>query len=194
MIVTSVSLLERLRHHPDEASWQRLDGLYRPLIRCWLLRIDPSLGTEVEDVVQEVMHVLVQELAGFVPERPGSFRRWLRRIAVNRVQSFWRSRQRQPSPLGGTGADSLLADLEDPASELNRQWDQEHDQHVLRRLLEMMEGDFAPNTFQAFRRVVLDDAKPAQVAEELGLSVNAVLLAKSRVLARLRQEGKNLLD
>ena len=194
MIATSVSLLERLRNQPDEASWQRLDGLYRPLVRCWLLRIDPSIREEVDDLVQEVMRVLIQELPHFSPERPGSFRRWLRRIAVNRLQTFWRCRQQRPSPLGGPGTDSLLADLEDPASELNRQWDLEHNRHVLGRLLEMLEGDFAPTTFQAFRRVVLDDAKPAKVAEELGLSVNAVLLAKSRVLKRLREEGKNLLD
>ncbi len=194
MIVTSISLLDRLRTQPDEASWQRLDGLYRPLIRSWLLRIDPALREEVEDLVQEVMSVLVRELPGFSPARPGSFRRWLRQIAVHRLQSFWRSRQHRPAPLGGSEAGSLLADLEDPTSELNRQWDLEHDQHVLRRLLEMLEGDFAPTTFRAFRRLVLDDARPAQVAEELGLSVNAVLLAKSRVLSRLRQEGKNLLD
>ena len=46
---TSASLLERLRTAPDEAAWRRLDDLYRPLIRRWLLR-DPSLGEEAEDV------------------------------------------------------------------------------------------------------------------------------------------------
>ena len=61
---TSDSLLERLRTAPDEASWQRLDQLYRPLIRRWLLR-DPSLREEAEDVVQEVMGVLVRELPDF---------------------------------------------------------------------------------------------------------------------------------
>src|SRR5262249_26850536 len=140
MMETSVSLLERLRTCPDEASWQRLDGLYRPLIYRWLLRIDPTLSQEVEDLVQEVMSVLVREIAAFCPERPGSFRRWLRRIAVHRLQAFWRSRQRRPSRLGGSGTDSLLAELDDPASELNRQWDLEHDQHVFGRLLEMLQG------------------------------------------------------
>jgi RNA polymerase sigma-70 factor (ECF subfamily) len=194
MMATSISLLERLRMQPDEASWKRLDDLYRPLLRCWLHRIDPSLREEVEDLVQEVMSVLVRELSGFSRERAGSFRRWLRRIAINRLRAHWRSKKNRPSPLADPQADFLLTQLEDPVSEQSRQWDLEHDQHILGRLLEMLKGDFAPTTFQAFRRMVLEGARAAEVARELGLSVNAVLLARSRVLRRLRQEGKNLLD
>ena len=40
----------------------------------------------------------------------------------------------------------------------------------------------------------LDGAKPAEVAAELGLSVNAVLLAQSRVLRRACQEIAGLID
>ena len=60
---TSVSLLQRLTTQPDEASWQRLDALYRPLIRSWLLR-EPRLRGDVDDLIQEVMTVLVRELPG----------------------------------------------------------------------------------------------------------------------------------
>jgi hypothetical protein len=42
--------------------------------------------------------------------------------------------------------------------------------------------------------VALDGVKAAAVAEELHMSVNAVLLAKSRVLSRLRQEMAGLTD
>lgn len=190
---TSVSLLERLRDHPAGADWQRLDRLYRPLIHQWLLR-DPSLGAEAEDLVQEVMSVLVRELIRFEWQRPGSFRSWLRTVTLNRLKHFWRSRQARPVPLGDGSAESPLSQLEDPASALSLQWDREHDQHVMRRLLELIEPDFAPTTWQAFRRVVLDGRKPNETAAELGLSVNAVLLAKSRVLKRLRHEGQGLLD
>jgi RNA polymerase sigma-70 factor (ECF subfamily) len=84
--------------------------------------------------------------------------------------------------------------LEDPASGLSRLWDEEHDRHVVRRLLERIEPDFQPSTWRAFRRQVLDGAPPVAVAAELGLSVNAVLIAKSRVLQRFRQEARGLLD
>jgi RNA polymerase sigma-70 factor, ECF subfamily len=190
---TSVSLLERLRTAPDEAAWRRLDNLYRPLIQRWLLR-DPGLGEEAEDIVQEVMQVLVRELPGFHRQRDGSFRRWLRTITVHRVLAHHRARHHRPQALGAPQAECPLAKLEDPHSELSRIWDEEHDRHVLRRLLELVEPMFEPATFAAFSRLVFDEVAAAQAADELGLSVNAVLLGKSRVLKRLRQEAEGLVD
>jgi RNA polymerase sigma-70 factor (ECF subfamily) len=190
---TSVSLLERLRSSPDEASWRRLDDIYRPLIRRWLLR-DPRLGEEAEDIVQEVMQVLVRELPGFHRRRNGSFRRWLRTITAHRVLAHHRARRNRPRALGAPLEECPLAQLNDPHSELSRLWDEEHDRWVLRRLLELVEPMFEPATLAAFRRVVFDEIGAAQVARELGLSLNAVLLAKSRVLSRLRQEAEGLID
>jgi hypothetical protein len=56
-----------------------------------------------------------------------------------------------------------------------------------------VETDFTPTTWQAFQRFGVDGVPAAQVAQELGLSQNAVILAKSRVLKRLRQEAGDLL-
>jgi RNA polymerase sigma-70 factor (ECF subfamily) len=190
---TSASLLERLRTAPDEAAWRRLDDLYRPLIRRWLLR-DPGLGEEAEDLVQEVMAVLVRELPGFQRRRTGSFRRWLRTITAHRLADHCRSRKNRPRPLGVPPEESPLVELADPNSALSRQWDEEHDHYVLRRLMELIAPQFEPATLAAFRRVAFDGVAPAQAAQELGLSLNAVLLAKSRVLSRLRQEAEGLID
>jgi RNA polymerase sigma-70 factor (ECF subfamily) len=190
---TSASLLERLRNSPDEASWRRLDDLYQPLIRHWLLR-DPSLRDDADDIVQEVMSVLVRELPGFRRRRNGSFRRWLRTITANRVAALYRSRKNRPVALGCPLEESPLTQLADPNSELSRQWDREHDRYVLSRLMELIAPLFEPTTLAAFRRVAVDGIAPAQAAEELGLSLNAVLVAKSRVLSTLRQEAKGLID
>lgn len=190
---TSASLLERLRTSPDEAAWRRLDDLYRPLVRQWLLR-DPSLGVEVDDVVQEVMSVLVRELPAFQRRRNGSFRRWLRTITAHRLGAFYRARKNRPRPLGCSLEDSPLMQLADAKSELGGQWDREHDRYVLNRLMELIGPQFEPTTLAAFRRVAFDGIVPADAAEELGLSLNAVLVAKSRVLSRLREEAKGLID
>jgi RNA polymerase sigma-70 factor (ECF subfamily) len=189
---TPASLLERLRLCPDDEAWRRLDRLYRPLIRHWLLR-DPSLREEAEDLLQEIMSTLVRELPRFERQRLGSFRGWLRQVTLNRLREWWRSRQRWPVQLAGSN-ESVLFQLEDPASELSRRWDEEYNQQVMRRLMDLVEPEFAADAWQAFVRVAVHGQKPAEVADSLGVTLAAVYLAKSRILNRLRQEGRDLLD
>jgi RNA polymerase sigma-70 factor (ECF subfamily) len=194
MVETSASLLERLRQRPDEASWQRLVDLYTPLLRGWLRRNDVP-EPDVEDLVQDVLEVLVRELPRFHydPSR-GSFRGWLRTIVVHRIRLFWRDRHGRPLATGDSDLARRLNELADPHSDLSRQWDREHDAHVARRLLEAIAADFEPQTWQAFRRVALEGADAATVAAELGLTLNAVYLARYRVLHRLRDEVRGLTD
>jgi RNA polymerase sigma-70 factor (ECF subfamily) len=194
MCETSASLLERLSDRPDGAAWRRLVDLYTPLLRGWLGRHGLQ-ACDVEDLVQDVLAVVVRELPHFRHNRrTGAFRRWLRTILVHRLRDFWRARQLRPQPAGGDRWQHLLEHLSDPDDPLSRLWDEEHDRHVVRLLLERIEGDVTPSTWQAFRRVVVEGRDEETVAAELGLSVNAVFIAKSRVLSRLRREGDGLLD
>jgi RNA polymerase sigma-70 factor (ECF subfamily) len=170
---TSVSLLERLRASPDDAAWSRLVELYTPLVRSWLTRqgLQPA---DADDLTQDVLGVLVRELPGFSHDgRTGAFRRWLRNVTVNRLRVFWRTRR----PAGDV--ESVLSQLEDPASGLSRRWDEEHDRHVARRLLDIIRPEFESATWLAFRGLVLDGRPTAEVAAELGLTPNAVRIAKS---------------
>jgi RNA polymerase sigma-70 factor (ECF subfamily) len=57
-----------------------------------------------------------------------------------------------------------------------------------------VQGDFKPVTWQAFRRHVMEGEPALEVAKALKLSLNSVLLAKSRVLKRVRQELAGLVD
>ena len=86
-----------------------------------------------------------------------------------------------------------ISELADPQSELSQLWNQEHDRHVAQRLLQLVEGDFTPTTWQAFRRVVIDGVRASQAAQELGLSVNAVLIAKFACCG-LEKEGRGLIN
>jgi RNA polymerase sigma-70 factor, ECF subfamily len=193
MADTPISLLERLRLQPDSPSWQRFVDLYTPLIRDWLRRyaLQPC---EADDIVQEVLAVLVRELPQFRHDlRRGAFRRWLRRILVNRLRVHWRDNRVRPIT-GSAGAEDILMQLEDPESSLSRLWDQEHDRHVAHRLLALIAHEFEPDTWQAFHLLVLDGKSTADVAAQLGISVNAARIAKSRVLSRFRQEVDGLID
>lgn len=191
---TSVSLLERLRRQPGAALWQRLVDIYTPLIQGWLRR-HALLPQDAEDLVQDVLAVVVRRLPDFHHQaRTGSFRCWLRTITVNCVRDFWRAQRHRPQATGDSKVLHILDQLEDPDSAISRQWDLEHDRHVSQRLLQLIRPEFEATTWQAFRRVALEGASPDATAAELGISVNAVFIAKSRVLSRLRQEGEGLLD
>ncbi len=192
---TALSLLTQLREHPEDSeAWRRFDTLYRPLLLAWLRRysLQPQ---DADDLVQQVLEVVVREMPNFdYDPKKGKFRGWLRAILVNQLRGFWRSRKGRPLATGDSDFyDKMLNQLADPKSDLSRLWDQEHDQHVAQRLLALIEPDFSPTTWQAFQRV-MGGEKAAKVAAYLGISVNAVYLAKSSVLKRLRRELEGLAE
>lgn len=191
---TSLSLLNRLRGAPEPESWSRLVDLYAPLIRAWLRKYDVQ-ESDAEDLVQEVLLAVSKDLGQFEHGgQPGAFRGWLKAILVNRLRKFWRARDRRPQARGDSDIDARLAQLDDPASEMSQIWNREHDQYVLRQLLALAEPHFASTTWTAFCRVALDGHKPDVVAQEMGISRNAVIVAKCRVLSRLRQESEGLVE
>ncbi len=191
---TSLSLLARLRHTPESESWNRLVELYAPLIRAWLRKYDVQ-DADADDLVQEVLFAVSKDLSKFDHGgQRGAFRAWLKAILVNRLRKFWRARDRRPLARGDSDIDARLAQLHDPASELSQVWNRQHDQYVLRQLLTLVEPHFASSTWKAFCRVALDGSRPDVVAKELEISLNAVCIAKSRVLSRLRQESEGLIE
>jgi RNA polymerase sigma-70 factor (ECF subfamily) len=190
---TSVSLLERLAGTPTDDDWRRLLDLYQPLLRAWMARAGVA-ASDADDLIQEVLLVVFREVAAFEHRRPGAFRAWLRTILANRIRTYFRDRQRAPQAPGGSEFLERLAELEAADSELSEQWDREHDQFVAGQAMQRVRGDFSPTTWEAFNRYVLNGVPAAQVAQELELTLNAVLLARGRVLKRLRHELGGLVE
>lgn len=178
----------------EENAWKDLSDLYRPLIIGWLNRQGVP-ASDLEDLSQEVLLKVVKHLPSFQHSgQRGAFRSWLRTIVCGRTADYWRAMDAGTQAQGGSGAAAALEEIVDPDSELNRQWDEEHDRYVVRCLLALVEEEFEPSTLQAFRRLALDGVSGEEAARELGLSVAAVYVAKSRVLARVRQEAEGLID
>src|SRR4029077_15645157 len=122
--------------------WQRFLTIYEPWLRGWLSRheLQPA---DVEDVLQDILVVVSQKLPEFVHNgQPGAFRAWLRTILTNRVRHFLRGqRNRQAVVTPHLGTD-WLEHLADPDSALSQQWNQEHDQQLVRRLLASIQAEF----------------------------------------------------
>ena len=189
---TRKSLLMRAQTG-EAGAWRDLTDLYRPLILGWLNRQGVP-GSDLEDLSQDVLVTVVRHLPTFEHSgHRGAFRSWLRTIVCSRTTDYWRASALK-APAGGGGAATALAQIADPDSGLNRQWDDEHDRYVLRCLLDLVDEEFEPATLQAFRRLALDGATGAEVSAELGMTVSAVYVAKSRVLKRIREEAEGLID
>jgi RNA polymerase sigma-70 factor, ECF subfamily len=180
---TSLTWLGRLTNEPSAPDWRRLVEVYAPLLAGWLSKAGVA-ACDHDDLLQEVFMVIVRRVGEFEHTGRGAFRGWLRTILANHLHKYFRGRPM----VSALDPDELAR--EDTA--LSRLWDRDHDEFFAARALAAVEVDFAPNTWLAFRRQVLEGVNAAEVALELGLSVNAVLLAKSRVLKRLRVELSEL--
>jgi len=192
MTRTPVSLLEQLRAAPDDEAWGRFVELYAPLIYRWLRGPFRLQDKDAEDLTQDVLLAVVKEMPTFQYRPGGSFRAWLFRMVLHRVQGMLRAKKPQlvdPAALAGT-----MQAGTDPASELARRWNDEHDRHVLHQALGLIERDFEPATWQAFRLIALDGLPAGDAARRVGLTANAARIAKCRVLRRLRQVVEGLVD
>ncbi len=184
---TSVSLLHKLAEQGRDADWLVFQNLYRPFVIQQIARF-PDLRPQAEDLSQEVMLVVFQQLPEFHRQRKGSFRNWLRTICLHRMQDAARKLAHGRQVL------AKLAESAEASSQWSVQWDREHDQHVLRQLMGRVENEFEPQTWQAFLMYAIAGRPVRQVASELNLTPNAVLLAKSRVLRRLREEASGMVE
>lgn len=153
------------------------------------------MTSDVEDVVQEVFTVVVRRFPEFQRQpRAGAFRRWLRTITANCLRDHWRRKNKHAAAVGGSDFVSVINQLADTNSGVSKIWDREHDAHVTAYLLGQIRSEFSDKIWRAFQRFALDGLSADDVATELGMSPNAVFIAKSRVMSRLRQHGRGLID
>jgi RNA polymerase sigma-70 factor (ECF subfamily) len=187
MNTTSVSLLERLRQPQPEEAWERFVRLYTPLLFYWARRTGLQ-ESDAADLVQDVFALLLRRLPEFTYDSQRSFRAWLRTLTLNR----WREIHRRRLLPTVAGDAPLLVEQAAP-DEAEAVWDAEYRRHLLTQALELLEPEFQPATWRAFHESAVLGRPAAEVADALGISLNAVYLARSRVLRRLRQELAELL-
>lgn len=189
---TSHTLLERVRLREPEA-WRRFVDVYGPLVTYWCRR--SRLGDEdAADIVQETFRSVAQGIDRFRHDREyGSFRGWLRTIVGNRLRNWARDRRHRPTAVGGDEAYRFLAESPDPLSTESGNEDEAAEQSIVfRGSLDLIRAEFNDRTWQAFWRLAVENAVPADVAAELGISLASVYQSKCRVLRRLRKELEGL--
>lgn len=189
---TRPSLLVRIKDLRDEMAWGEFAQLYTPLI----YRFARQSGLQDADaslVTQDVLVTVARTIHRFEYNRKtGSFRGWLKVVTRSRLTDFLRAQGRE---VQGTGDTAMLhvMDEQPDASQLDL-WEREFRRTLFEWAVDRIRCDFEDTTWQAFWQTSVGDRETADVAEELGLSVGAVYIARSRVLARLRKEIEEVDD
>ncbi len=182
---TRPSLLVRIRDSRDELAWGEFAKLYTPLIyrfarKAGLQDADASLVTQdVLITVARTIHRLDYD------RKNGSFRGWLKVVTRSRISDFLSAQGRHIQGSGDTDMLRVIADQAD-ASQPDL-WEQEYRRCLFERAVQEIRCDFEQTTWQAFWQTSVEGREVKAVAEKLGLSLGAIYIARSRVLARLRQ-------
>ena len=179
MQTTSVALLDRLRQPGQTEAWNRFALLYTPLLLTWA----KGLGlrdADAADLAQDVLLKVMRLLPAYQRKPGETFRGWLFTVARNECADFRRRRATRPLP-GAVG----LSDVIDGSSDVN---ETDYRTLLVHRALELIRPDFNDATWAAFTGLMLEGRAAPDVAAGLNVSVNAVYLARHRVLTRLREE------
>jgi RNA polymerase sigma-70 factor, ECF subfamily len=183
---TSTTLLEGLKDRANSQSWGYFVKRYRPIVLAFAKKRGLSTA-DAEDVSQKTMLDFYRRyLEGRYDRAKGRLRAWLFGIAHRNVLNMKRQRGRELAAVGGTKAGKLIANVESPDSAKD-DWEREWERRVLRSCLEEVAKQLNPTTVRAFELRVLKRWPVKKVAEELGLTENAVYGAKHRALKRIEK-------
>lgn len=183
MLITPMSLLDKLCNPQAEEAWHRFVDLYTPLLYHWIKELNiPAADTS--DLLQDVFVQLYRKLPEYQQTRRGHFHGWLHSVLRNKAYEW--KRKQNPS--------HAAIDLDVASSSLSDHDEQEYRQYLVNRLLQLMKDSFPEATWRACWENVVEGRSAEEVAMELGITVNMVYLAKSRVLRKLRQEIVGLVD
>lgn len=186
LTTTSTLLLDALRDPSNQGVWQQYVARYRPPLLGYARRLGVS-AEDAEDVAQQVLLTFCAAYRdGRYDRERGRLRTWLFAIAYREIMNWHRAARGRPPATGNDADAQRVASL--PAdSDAEALWEQEWRDTILRACLEQVRTEVHETTYQAFQRFVLDDRPALDVAAELGISQNAVFLAKRRVLQRVKE-------
>jgi len=191
--LTRVSLLNRLKDGGDHQAWTAFVRLYGPVIYGFA-RKRGLQDADAADLMQEVMRSVARnvEKMDYDPKR-GTFRGWLYTVTRNKIYNFLSAQRNRTRAVGDSANHERLEALPDRSgSEAEADWDREYQQRMSARAMERVKDEFQANTWRAFVGTAVEGRPAGEVGPELGMTPGAVYVAKSRVLARLRDEVQRL--
>jgi RNA polymerase sigma-70 factor (ECF subfamily) len=189
---TRISLIVKLRDPTDEAAWREFLALYEPLIYR-LARRKGLQDADANDLCQEVFRAVAGAIVRWDPGLCG-FRQWLYRIARNLLVNFLTRPSHQRLGSGATSVQILLESQLAPDPSTTALFETEYRMRLFLWASDEVKEEFPSTTWEAFWQTAVEARASAAVAAELGLSVGAVYIARSRVLARIKKRIEQVDD
>lgn len=190
---TRPTLLLRIRNSADDLAWREFVDLYTPLVYNFACARGLS-PADAADVVQETLRSVALAIGNFDYDPAlGTFRSWLYTVARSKLNNHFRTRARNPAGSARTTIIRMVEEHPDPA-DAEEQWELAYRQRVFHWAAEKIQHEFQSKTWEAFWRVAVEHQTASTVASDLDISVGALYVAKSRVIARLRQTIESLGD
>jgi RNA polymerase sigma factor (sigma-70 family) len=184
---TRLSLLVQIRDGKNQLAWQEFVKLYGPVVYGFA-RKRGLQDADAADLMQDVLRSVSAAIGRLDYDRSqGTFRGWLFTITRNKVFNFLSARRIRPQGSGDTTTNRLL-DQHPDSSDGSEAWEAEYQRRLASLAMERVKGEFQASTWEAFRLTAVEGISAADAGRQVGISAGAVYVAKSRVLARLKQE------
>jgi RNA polymerase sigma-70 factor (ECF subfamily) len=180
---THITLLSRIAEGIDPRAWKEFHDRYVDLIRGFARRYGLQV-MDCDDVAQEVLFNLARSMKQFrYDPSKGKFRSYLKTMTLHTIFRIFRQKKDHKN-LEDIEVEEKAA-TSDP--EMEAQWEKEWRRYHIRMAMQRLGKEFNEKDRMAFSEYALMDKSAAQTAESLGLSVDQVYQAKSRILKRLSE-------
>jgi RNA polymerase sigma-70 factor (ECF subfamily) len=189
--LTRASLLLQLRDGTNRDAWLEFTRLYGPVVYGFA-RKRGLQDADAADMMQDVMRSVSSSIGRLDYDRnQGTFRGWLFTITRNKVFNFLSARRVRPRGSGDSSTNRLLESHPDP-NEGSDDWEMEYQRRLAALAMERVKNEFQDTTWRAFWLTAVEGVTAGDVARQVGMSPGAIYVAKSRVLARLKEEVETL--
>ena len=189
--LTRASLLVQIRDGANTAAWQEFVNLYGPIIYGYA-RKRGLQDADAADLTQDVLRSISSAIGrlDYDPNQ-GTFRGWLFTITRNKLLNFLAARRIRPRGSGDTTTNQLL-NSQPAENDSEEVWELEYQRRLASLAMDRIKTEFHENTWRGFWLTAVEGVPAAEAGRQVGMSPGAIYVAKSRVLARLKEEVDGL--
>jgi RNA polymerase sigma-70 factor, ECF subfamily len=189
---TQASLIARIASAEDAQAWDEFLRLYQPVVYRLACR-QGCQHADAEELVQEVMLAIARNVENWDPDPSrGRFRHWLFRIARNQIINHLSRRKNRTWRTGQPETQALLEQVADPVGALSSLLEIEYRRSLFQHAARLVQTVVKPRTWNAFWLSAVENVPMQDVAQRLEMSVGSVYIARTRVVARLREEVRRI--